>query len=75
MKLLILAAFLCVSASARTIHQFQTDVEEEAKSFGGESPTIWAVLVAGSKGWSNYRHQVRMKLAHLCLPRTLIDPN
>jgi len=69
MKLLILAAFLCVSASARTIHQFQTDVEEEAKSFGGESPTIWAVLVAGSKGWSNYRHQADVSHAYQILKK------
>lgn len=26
--------------------------------FGGSQRKTWVLLVAGSKGWSNYRHQV-----------------
>jgi hypothetical protein len=29
-----------------------------SESFDEEEGTIWGVLVAGSKGWWNYRHQV-----------------
>lgn len=38
-----------------TFLKLKTQLKNRSSKFGGKS---WVVLVAGSSGWSNYRHQV-----------------
>ena len=52
MKLLLLT-LLVAGATASSLSSFSKQIED-AKEFSGN---IWAVLVAGSNGWYNYRHQ------------------
>ena len=56
--LALLLAFCVVSALGRTLSgdgKIVMPTEEEDK---GEQSTRWAVLIAGSSGYWNYRHQV-----------------
>ena len=54
MKLtLLLLSVLAAGAAASSLGGLAREVSN-AEAFGGD---IWAVLVAGSNGWSNYRHQ------------------
>lgn len=53
MKLLVCLCLCIAGASAGSLSAFTADIASAA-SFGGD---VWAVLVAGSNGWSNYRHQ------------------
>ena len=39
---------------------FNTAFETSSNSYGYEG-TNWAVLIAGSQGYGNYRHQVQIK--------------
>ena len=59
MKILIIVALVFALASAKTINKFQHDFQERVKDIT-DSATIYAVLVAGSNTWSNYRHQVKL---------------
>ena len=49
--LVIILGFLIV------IQEWDGVREEEDLQFVGEEVEQWAVLVAGSQGWDNYRHQ------------------
>jgi len=60
--LLVIATVLC-AASAVSINKFQVPQQEN----GTKSAAIWAVLVAGSKGWDNYRHQADVAHAYQLL--------
>jgi len=45
--------------SSRWAREFirQSQARDSAGNGGGGTKNIWAVLVAGSNGWWNYRHQ------------------
>ena len=49
-KLTILFGITCLVATITALPTFDSEHFDEGKN--------WAVLVAGSKGWINYRHQV-----------------
>ena len=55
LKLLVVAIFVLVTHA----RQWE-DWEDEVNSVIEQNPTgkHWALLVAGSNGWYNYRHQV-----------------
>ena len=57
MKPLIIAIILFILASVSANRKFRVHFKEHKENVA-DSVTIWAVLVCGSKGWSNYRHQV-----------------
>ena len=52
MKVLALISVLILTANALP---FGDELRAQSKDFNGK---IWAVLVAGSNTWGNYRHQV-----------------
>jgi len=66
MKILIIVALVFALASAKTINKFQHDFQERVKDIT-DSATIYAVLVAGSNTWSNYRHQADVSHAYQIL--------
>merc|ERR1712243_64305 len=66
MKTLIIVALVFALASAKTINKFQHDFQERVKDIT-DSATIYAVLVAGSNTWSNYRHQADVSHAYQIL--------
>ena len=47
--------------SARRFHGWEPEIRMPAESEEDEVGTRWAVLVAGSSGYGNYRHQVNLK--------------
>ena len=47
------------SASPRTVEPSLTGNEGNDGKSENSNDDIWALLVAGSVGWINYRHQVR----------------
>lgn len=48
--LLSIVLIECLAINPRTV----ADIDEDGSGWNG---TIWVVLVAGSRGWYNYRHQ------------------
>lgn len=44
---------------------FNSAFETSSNSYGVQG-TNWAVLIAGSQGYGNYRHQVKIKLITTC---------
>lgn len=63
--LFLLPVLILPAASARGLHGWAPEIrmptEETAEGQSEEdvTGTRWAVLVAGSSGYGNYRHQVR----------------
>ena len=51
--LLVLCGLFAVASSSITHEQIEK-ARQDAETDGGK---IWALLVAGSAGWDNYRHQ------------------
>jgi len=47
---------LLILSDASVIEKFLSEIKNN--SADGTIPDIWALLVAGSAGWDNYRHQV-----------------
>uniref|UniRef100_A0A914X5J6 legumain n=1 Tax=Plectus sambesii TaxID=2011161 RepID=A0A914X5J6_9BILA len=57
MKSAVIICLLACVASAVQHHKFPRHHGRKELRDGGDQPKIWALLVAGSNGWSNYRHQ------------------
>ena len=58
MKLLHFCCYftlLLISSDASVIEKF---LSEAMNASANGIPDIWAILVAGSEGWDDYRHQV-----------------
>lgn len=58
---MLLALFACGSfaISVPKYEHIKSMVEDDNSFFGGKK---WVVLVSGSRGWYNYRHQVTKNL-------------
>ena len=53
-----------VSRVEEAVHNFQSIIHKEKSDNGsGSQPKQWAVLVAGSNGYYNYRHQVNIAMS------------
>uniref|UniRef100_A0A914XBL5 Legumain n=1 Tax=Plectus sambesii TaxID=2011161 RepID=A0A914XBL5_9BILA len=57
MKSAVIICLLACVALAVQHHKFPRHHGRKELRDGGDQPKIWALLVAGSNGWSNYRHQ------------------
>lgn len=66
----LVVAVVVVEANLSTSERLKQALEEEQQQQEEENRgDVWAVLVAGSNGWYNYRHQVRTEVcqSHLTL--------
>jgi len=68
MHLLLFVTYLVllvVLSYASPLQKFLTGVEQNAKNDSADVADIWALLVAGSSTWMNYRHQVQLNMLYL----------
>ena len=63
-KSLLILSILISSSSASLINRLSNDVKENASN-----GNIWTVLVAGSNGYDNYRHQADVLHAYQLLQK------